>query len=206
MAIIKLTKMKTIPAVAVPPRESKKDVPEEKLAPATVRKAASKKRAPEQESISASEEVPEEAPAENNDGEFLSLEKVKKEWPRVLERIREKKISAEAYLREGEPTKVSEKMLTVTFSAEFKFHKESIERNETRRIIEGVLRDVFQHDLMIRPVLGKVSAPGRENTTRSEAQSSKDDELNKLLEEEPLIKTALDTFRARVVKVKKKED
>lgn len=184
LAVIKLTKIKTPPAI-----------------PEAV---GEKKNPPEGEPVSASGIVPENSSAKKNDGNALSLEKVKEEWPRVLACIKEKKITAEAYLREGEPTKVSEKMLTVTFPAEFNFHKESVERNETRRIIEGVLRDVFQHDLMIHPILERSPSTGRKKTAQAEAQSG-EDALTGLLDKEPIIKAALDTFGAKIVEVKKKE-
>ena len=184
LAVIKLTKVKTVPAIPEAVGEEEKP--------------------PQREPIPASGTVPENSSPKKNDGNALSLEKVKEEWPRVLERIKEKKITAEAYLREGEPTKVSEKMLTVAFPTEFSFHKESVERNETRRVIEGVLRDVFQHDLIIHPILERSPAPGRRKTAQAEAQGG-EDELTGLLDKEPIIKIALDTFGARIVEVKKKE-
>ena len=198
LAVIKLTKMKTVPAV---PEGNPKTNPVEPE-PAPVREIVPEKNPPENEPIPVSEVVPGNSPAEKDEGTALSLEKVKEKWPRVLECIRDKKITAEAYLREGRPTKVSEKMLTVTFSADFKFHKESIERNDIRRVIEGVLRDVFRHDLRIHPVLERSSSSPRNNTAPTEAKTG-EDELNRLLDKEPIIKAALDTFGAKVAEVKK---
>ncbi len=203
LAIIKLTKMKTAPS-----RDPEENPPEQNPAPAATRKAAPKGKPPEGEPVLASPVIePENSSVEKvekEDGNTLSLETVKEKWPRVLERIKEKKITAEAYLREGRPTKVSEKMLTVTFAADFKFHKESVERNDIRRVIEGVLRDILQHDLMLRPVLDRASSSGKKKAAASETQNG-EDELNKLLEKEPMMKTALETFGARVVEVKAKE-
>ncbi|MCK4436802.1 DNA polymerase III subunit gamma/tau [bacterium] len=128
----------------------------------------------------------------------LSLEKVRENWPQVLEQVKEKKISAEAFLKEGKPVKVSERIVTVAFPAELGFHKESVERNEIRQIIEEALKEVFAHDLMIHPILKEAKASQPEST-------DKEDELAGRLREEPIIKTALDTFGGKIVQVKKKE-
>ncbi|MCD5397521.1 hypothetical protein LR003_01130, partial [candidate division NPL-UPA2 bacterium] len=184
LAIIKLTKAKTVPAVS-------ETVSEEK-----------KLSRQEQQSL-ASGMITASSSSRKDDGGSLSLEKVKEAWPRVLERVKEKKITAEAYLREGEPVKASEKMLTVAFPAEFNFHKESVERNETRRVIEEVLRNIFQHDLMIHPILERSPTPGRRRTAPVEAQGG-EDKLTGLLDKEPIVKIALDVFGARIVEVKKK--
>lgn len=133
----------------------------------------------------------------------LSLEKVKEDWPQVLERVKEKKISAEAFLKEGEPVKVSQKIVTVSFPPEFNFHKESVEKNEIRQVIEGALKEVFLHHLMLQPIL---SGPRRKKPRISEPESTnKEDEPATRLKEEPIIKEALDTFGGRIVEVKKKE-
>ncbi len=183
LAVIKLTGMKTAPAIPAAVNKEEKSSPPEPVPLTRI--------------------VPESSPTGKDEGKVLSLNKVKEEWPRVLERIKEKKITAEAYLREGEPTRIGEKILTITFPAEFNFHKESVERNETRRVIEGVLHDIFGHDLMIHPVIGPSPSLGKRKTVRDEAQN-REDELNGILNKEPIIKTALDTFGARVVEVKKK--
>ena len=112
--------------------------------------------------------------------------------------MKEKKISAEAFLKEGKPVKVSERIVTVAFPAELSFHKESVERNEIRQIIEEALKEVFAHDLMIHPILKEAKASQPEST-------DKEDELAGRLREEPIIKTALDTFGGKIVQVKKKE-
>ncbi len=200
LAVIKLTKMKTVPAV--PEGDSAKDPAQEEPAAVTVREVVPAKNPPENEPAPVSGTAPGNSPAEKGSGETLSLEKVKEQWSRVLESIREKKITAEAFLREGEPTKVSEKMLTVTFPAAFNFHKEGVERNETRRVIEGVLHDVFRHDLRLHPVLDRSSSPRGNNNAQTEAKN-REDELNGILDKEPMMKAALDTFGAKVVEVKK---
>jgi DNA polymerase-3 subunit gamma/tau len=198
LAVIKLTKMKTVPAI--PAGDPEKNPSQEVPAPVTIRKVVPEKNPPGNEPVSGT--APENSPAEKGSGETLSLEKVKEQWSRVLECIKEKKITAEAFLREGEPTKVSEKILTVTFPPAFNFHKEVVEKNETRRVIEGVLRDVFRHDLMIHPVLDRSSSPPENNSVQTGAKNG-EDELNRILDKEPVMKAALDTFGAKVVEVKK---
>ncbi len=133
----------------------------------------------------------------------LSLEKVREDWPQLLEQVKEKKISAEAFLKEGKPVKVSERIVTVAFPAELSFHKESVERNGVRQIIEGALKEVFAHDLMVHPIL---SGSKRKEVKISQPESTdKEDERARRLREEPIIKAALDTFGGRIVEVKKKE-
>ena len=201
LAVIKLTGMKKTAPPGDPANPDKKAL-ERKPVPEAVREAAPEKDPPGQKPVPVAEAVSGNSSGKTDNGEALSLEKIKKEWPRVLELIKDKKITAEAYLREGEPTKVSEKMLTVTFPSAFSFHKESVERNETRRVIEEVLRDIFRHDLMLRPVLKQGASSGGRKTAQAEAKS-REDELNGILNKEPIIKAALDIFGAKVLEVKK---
>lgn len=172
-----------------------------RLKPASNSTEAKREVAPSGKNTLSLEKVREESASP--EPSTLSLEKVREGWPQVLERVKEKKISAEAFLKEGSPVKVSEKIVTVAFPGELNFHKENVERNEIRQIIEGALKEVFAHDLIIHPILSgskrkeaKISQPG---------SADKEDELTSRLKEEPIIKAALDTFGGRIVEVKKKE-
>ena len=75
---------------------------------------------------------------------------VKQCWQEILDRIKKVRISARAFLVEGEPAEVAEGNLILKFQPEYAFHKEKVEQPENRTAIEQVIREVTGCQLKIR--------------------------------------------------------
>lgn len=71
-------------------------------------------------------------------------------WQEILERIKKVRMSARAFLIEGEPVGIDQGSLILRFPVEYSFHKERVEQPENRTAIEQVIREVTGADLKIK--------------------------------------------------------
>jgi DNA polymerase-3 subunit gamma/tau len=90
--------------------------------------------------------VPAHASAASRD---LSFELICEIWPNLLRGILSKKMSVALFLQPGQPLKLEEKVLTIAFSKEHKFHKEALESNGNRKMIESALKEILKHEIKI---------------------------------------------------------
>jgi DNA polymerase-3 subunit gamma/tau len=151
LAILKLIGIKNIP-----PFEKRKS-PVESFRPPLSPKLAETKKAPSPEKL---KPLPESFPPIADSEEpgkktTLSLESVLKDWPLVLEKIKNEKISVWAYLKEGKLTKLSDEIITIAFPDKLSFYKKSLERPATQRFVEKALMDVFTRRLGIKCIISE---------------------------------------------------
>ncbi|MBL7071448.1 MAG: DNA polymerase III subunit gamma/tau [Candidatus Omnitrophica bacterium] len=131
----------------------------------------------------------------------LTIESIKKAWPRVLQMIKGKKISVASYLLEGELSEAKGSIVTIGFPKRFNFHRESLERANNKKLVEETISGVLGHNVLIDFTTLKDSKPASETT---EAAPEIDEELEREAAkdtfDEPMIQSALDIFDGRIVK------
>lgn len=158
--------------------------------------------------------------ADNNaetltEGNTISISEIRSAWSGVLGRIKSEKISAALFLFEGVPDNVQGAALTVNFPQQFVFYKEALERIENKAIIEKHLKGVLGRDIRIKfairdiqpaePDKGPPEAAERriekkpaEPAQKAGKPAEKDNTPS--AHAEPIIKSALDIFRGRIVR------
>ncbi|MFA5339999.1 MAG: DNA polymerase III subunit gamma/tau [Candidatus Omnitrophota bacterium] len=95
-------------------------------------------------------EVEVEAPfASAQDKRGLSFERICEVWPNLLREILSKKMSLALFLQPGQPLKLQDSVLTIAFSREHMFHKEALETNGNRKMIENALSGILKHNVRI---------------------------------------------------------
>ena len=114
----------------------------------------------------------------------LELEKIKDLWPQFMEKLTRIKVSAAHYLEEGRPVKASGSILTIGFSGKSSFHREALERKENHLVLERIWKDILGEDIKINF-----------SVTGDEWPQKKIEDID-----DPLVKSALDTFKGRVVR------
>jgi DNA polymerase-3 subunit gamma/tau len=112
----------------------------------------------------------------------LALDNIKSIWEKIIETIGRVKMSLATYLSEGTPLKLENNILTVSFPKNYSLHKETLEKKENKIIIEKIISELFNANLKIDFTLSK------EIIQDDDKQSS------------PFLKSALEAFRARVIK------
>ena len=81
------------------------------------------------------------------------LKKVKKEWPKILKEVKKENKSLEVFLRASEPDKVEEDILFLKFY--YRFHKERVEDQKNRKILENIIKKEISQPVRIKGVLGE---------------------------------------------------
>ncbi len=114
----------------------------------------------------------------SNRQEDLDLEKIKRSWSALTYAVSREKMSVATFLQEGSPFELKGSRLTIAFSKEAGFQKEALEHKENLQLLEKVFSEKLQ---------GKVSI------------ELKVIENYKPEDEEPIVKSALKTFKGKVV-------
>jgi len=119
---------------------------------------------------------------ENNPSSLISLNDVKAAWGNIISNLGRLKMSVATYLNEGEPIKLSGNILTIAFPKSYSLHKESLEKQNNKVIIEKCLCELLNTNLRVSFIL------------------SQDFKRKEESENNPFLKSALDMFGGRVIK------
>ena len=114
----------------------------------------------------------------------LDLEKIKALWPQFIEKVNKVKVSAGHYLDGGSAFKTQGSVLTIGFPRQASFNKESLERKENHLLLESVWKELLSQDIRIQFTFTHDPAPEKHIDNA----------------EDPLLKSALDTFNGRVIR------
>ncbi|MEW6171003.1 MAG: DNA polymerase III subunit gamma/tau, partial [Candidatus Omnitrophota bacterium] len=126
---------------------------------------------------------PQEDQAENNiQDSIVDFEKIKSIWPEFQEKVSKIKMSAGTYLSEGAPLSVEKNILNIAFPKGSGFHKEFLEKKENRQILEKTLKEIIGTNLKINFIITKEEKP------------------HVIVEEDPMIKSTLGFFNAKIIK------
>jgi len=139
--------------------------------------------AEEKEEAPAAGPEPETKPPAPSDSALkITLDNIKGAWQNLLNNLSRVKISAATYLSEGEPVKIQDRTLIVSFPKNYILHKESLESKDNKAIIENCIGELFNEKLFVNFLL----SPERRDERNNEDNS--------------FIKSALDMFGGRVIR------
>lgn len=112
-----------------------------------------------------------------DNGTDLSLETIKKEWQKIMQTIKSKKINIYALMIEGEVLSFSNSLLTIGYKEGFGFHKEAVSSPNNKEFIEQVLSNYFNKNIAVNFIMAdnkpKEIKPQRDN---------KDDAIKKVID------------------------
>lgn len=135
----------------------------------------------------AAEEKKQEEPTEEKREPIsqISLEKIQGLWQELIANVGKVKTFVADYLQRTHPLNLSNNILVLGFAPEHHFYKESLEKKENRQIIERTLAELLQQPLKVNFILSQ---------ELSQKQEKED------LENNPFLKSALETFQGKVIK------
>ena len=105
--------------------------------------------------VKAEAEVKSPAPVQYPAQGEIGLAQVQAAWPQILRRVRDRSVAAEALLKACEPVGMEEGRIIL--GCRYSFHREKVEEQANRALVEEVVRSVLGEVHPIRCVLG--SAP-----------------------------------------------
>lgn len=92
-----------------------------------------------------------------DDGKELTLSIIEKEWPKVLQQIKSKKINIYALIIESELVSFSNRLLTIGYKEGFGFHKEAISSKNNKEFVEQVVSQHFNKNITINFIINDKS-------------------------------------------------
>lgn len=119
-------------------------------------------------------------------GEDLTLNKTEALWPQVIEYVKKRRMSTSIFLSESEPVEANGTVVTLGMPTEFKFHKETLEKETNRKMVEEAFKAVFKQKIKIQFVITE-----KESASHELPQSEKADSEGDLPE---IISQALEVF------------
>lgn len=66
----------------------------------------------------------------------VSFKEVEEAWPRIIEYVKSKRMSNGIFLSESSPVEISGFTVTLGFAPDFQFHKDTLEKDANRKLIE----------------------------------------------------------------------
>ncbi len=94
--------------------------------------------------------------------EGLTLQDVEGAWPQVIETVKAKRMSLSLYLAESEPAEVEGSVIVLGLPSEFRFHKETLEKELNKQVIEEAFAQVLGRKVRVQCVVTE-----REGTTEA---------------------------------------
>jgi DNA polymerase-3 subunit gamma/tau len=97
----------------------------------------------------------------------LSLNDVERAWPQVIELVKAKRMSLSLYLAEAEPAEVEGSVIVLGLPSEFRFHKETLGKDQNKLVIEDAFAQVLGQKVRIQCVVTE-----RDGATHDAARES----------------------------------
>ena len=114
----------------------------------------------------------------------MSLAFIEEQWVSLVQALESKKKSIGIFFREGKPVAFEGDLLTIGFPAKNKFHREILESQSHRKLIEETLGDSLKQKIRIAFDTLKEEAPPAKET----------------FVQDPIVKFSIDVFNGDVVK------
>ncbi len=105
---------------------------------------------------------------------IATLDEAESFWPRVVDYVKTKRMSTGIFLSESGPVEIEDSIITLGLPAEFQFHKETLEKDANRRLVEEAFEVVSGKKIRVQFVISRVpQAQVAEKAALSEEEDSK---------------------------------
>jgi len=87
-----------------------------------------------------------------------NISSIKMKWEDILNEVKKKNISAFISLHEGEPFRLDDGKLSVKFKKGFSFHKNRLEEDGARAVVEEAAKKVLGNDVRLECIIENIAA------------------------------------------------
>ncbi len=105
-------------------------------------------------------------------GEEVSLEELKNNWGKILEKVKEHNHSIKAFLEAGEPCEI-EKGNWLVIKYRYPFHKDKMDELKNKKTVEGVIKDVAGFELRLKSEMATEGEKSEIRNLKSESKKQK---------------------------------
>ncbi len=124
--------------------------------------------------------APPAAPVSSGSGDF-GLDDVEQIWPRVIEYVKSKRMSIGIFLSESQPVEITGDSVVLGLPVEFQFHKETLEKNANRKLVEESFEAVAGKRIGIQFVITKTSETPESSAKPDDEEPEDDGELPEII-------------------------
>lgn len=128
----------------------------------------------------------------------LTFEDIKEGWDKVLGKVKKVKASLWPCLIEGQLVCLEEGMIKIEYPNGRQFHKQQVEKRENLKLIQKTLEEIYGLPLGIKFTLDTNKTTSSVNQ-KDLSTLKKTVDLEKIKEEEPLIKSILENFEGEII-------
>lgn len=133
-------------------------------------------------------------------GGSLTPEMLRSRWAEFLDALRPRNLSLEALVRSCEPVAVEGDVVILGFT--HKFHRNKVEEEQKKQIVEDVLSKLFGQQYRVRCILSDRSQPppsAPQHSTPETIDSAIVSSAEQLMAEDPLVRAAVEDLGAQIV-------
>ena len=218
ISLIKLTERKKVISIkeilgrlsAIEKRFSESPITKREVPVHEVPKAAKPEREPQVpeeagEKTTAPEVAKKEVSAEKD---ILLLQRIKESWLKVLNFVKNKKMSVGTFLSEGKLLNVKDNTLKVGFQKSNSFHREALETDANKKFVESILKNIVGENvsLTFETVEDETREPEEISPPDAEPENGEPDGIPAGNKIEPIVESAVDMFGGRIVDVRKPKE
>lgn len=109
-----------------------------------------------------------------DDGKKINFEDIKKDWPKVLNIVKDENIRVNAFLREGRLISFTNNNLCIGYKDGFGFHKDAISRPDNKESVEKAISVCFNKKIRVNFIMDNEEATCDEEDNKEDIQGVKD--------------------------------
>lgn len=102
----------------------------------------------------------------------IDLNIINEEWDNILKAIKSERIAIHALIMEGKPISFKNSILTIVFEDGFRFHKEAIDKNENKELVQKIINKCLNANIEVKFAMSeditKVDGEKQENEQEKE--------------------------------------
>ena len=141
--------------------------------------------------------------------DILLFQKIKDSWARVLNFVKNRKMSLATFLSEGQPLKIKDNVLDIGFTSDNFLHRETLETEANRKFVEEAIKSITGERISLK-IESMETLPGKteegntidENPVEELAPSSVVNR-NKI---EPIVESAMDIFGGKIIDIRNNKE
>jgi DNA polymerase III gamma/tau subunit len=134
----------------------------------------------------------------------LTIDIIKQKWQEIISTLKKQKMILGVFLSEGVPINLKMSTLEIGFGPSARLFLEKVEAE--RKFIEEILLKVLGHNIAVKCVqMEKDNRVFKKNEDPKNQQAGEQNEQNEKLLQDPAVKTVMEKFEAKVVKITKKK-
>ncbi|MCB9799964.1 MAG: DNA polymerase III subunit gamma/tau [Candidatus Omnitrophica bacterium] len=121
----------------------------------------------------------------------ISIDEIGHIWPRVIDYVKSKRMSTGIFLSESEPVEINDSVVVLGLPEEFQFHKETLEKQNNRELIEEAFEVIGGKKIRAQFVVTEIAQQDKPVETDAEAEPSADSAM-----QNDIIEQAMNVFKS----------